>query len=161
MVEATYADLDAGRRALAGVDVLFMVSAAESPVRREEHRTFIRAAADAGVGQVVYTSFAGAAPDAIFTLGRDHHDAEEAIRASGMAWTLLRDSFYSDFFPMFADEQGVVRGPAGEGRVSAVARADVADVAVAVLRDPGRARGRDPHADRSGGLLACARRARG
>ena len=137
VVEATYADLDAGRRALDGVDVLFMVSASESPVRREEHRTFIRAAADAGVGQVVYTSFAGAAPDAIFTLGRDHHDAEEAIRASGMAWTLLRDSFYSDFFPMFADEQGVVRGPAGEGRVSAVARADVADVAVAVLRDPG------------------------
>ena len=137
VVEATYADLDAGRRALAGVDVLFMVSAAESPVRREEHRTFIRAAADAGVGQIVYTSFAGAAPDAIFTLGRDHHDAEEAVRASGMAWTLLRDSFYSDFFPMFADEQGVVRGPAGEGRVSAVARADVADVAVAVLRDPG------------------------
>lgn len=137
VVEATYADLDAGRRALDGVDVLFMVSASESPVRREEHRTFIRAAADAGVGQIVYTSFAGAASDAIFTLGRDHHDAEEAIRGSGMAWTLLRDSFYSDFFPMFADEQGVVRGPAGEGRVSAVARADVADVAVAVLRDPG------------------------
>ena len=83
VVEATYADLDAGRRALAGVDVLFMVSAAESPVRREEHRTFIRAAAEAGVGHIVYTSFAGAAPDAIFTLGRDHHDAEEAIRASG------------------------------------------------------------------------------
>ena len=138
VVEATYADLDASRGALAGVDVLFMVSAAESPVRRDEHRTFIRAAAEAGVGHVVYTSFAGAAPDAIFTLGRDHHDAEEAIRASGMTWTLLRDSFYVDFFPLFADEEGVVRGPAGEGRVSAVARADVADVAVAVLREPGR-----------------------
>lgn len=138
VVEATYADLEAGRRALTGVDVLFMVSAAESPVRREEHRTFIRAAAEAGVGQIVYTSFAGAAPDAIFTLGRDHHDAEQAVRASGMAWTLLRDSFYADFFPLFADEQGVVRGPAGEGRVSAVARADVAEVAVAVLREPDR-----------------------
>jgi NAD(P)H dehydrogenase (quinone) len=136
VVEATYGDLAAGRRALAGVDVLFMVSAAESPVRRDEHRTFIRAAAEAGVGQIVYTSFAGAAPDAVFTLGRDHFDAEQAIRASGMTWTLLRDSFYSDFFPLFADDEGVVRGPAGEGRVSAVARADVADVAVAVLRDP-------------------------
>jgi len=138
VVEATYGDLAASRRALEGVDVLFMVSAAESPVRRDEHRTFIEAATQAGVGQIVYTSFAGAAPDAIFTLGRDHHDAEQAIRASGMAWTLLRDSFYSDFFPLFAGEDGVVRGPAGEGRVAAVARADVADVAVEVLRDPAR-----------------------
>ena len=138
VVEATYGDLEAARTALTGVDVLLMVSAAESPNRRTEHRTFIEAAAQAGVAQIVYTSFAGAAPDAIFTLGRDHFDAEEAIRASGMAWTLLRDNFYSDFFPLFADEHGVVRGPAGGGRVAAVARADVADVAVEVLRDPGR-----------------------
>ena len=121
-----------------------MVSAAESPVRRDEHRTFIEAAAQAGVGQIVYTSFAGAAPDAIFTLGRDHHDAEQAIRASGMAWTFLRDNFYSDFFPLFADEDGVVRGPAGDGAVAAVARADVADVAVAVLRDPAPSWARSP-----------------
>ncbi|MGI3780754.1 MAG: SDR family oxidoreductase [Janthinobacterium lividum] len=138
VVEAAYGDLPASRRALEGVDVLFMVSASESPVRRAEHRTFIEAAAQAGVGQIVYTSFAGAAPDAIFTLGRDHFDAEQAIRASGMSWTLLRDNFYSDFFPLFADEDGVIRGPAGEGSVAAVARADVADVAVEVLRDPGR-----------------------
>ena len=137
VVEASYGDPVASRRALEGVDVLFMVSAAESPVRRAEHRTFIEAAAQAGVGQIVYTSFAGAAPDAIFTLGRDHFDAEQAVRATGMAWTFLRDSFYSDFFPLFADEHGVIRGPAGEGRVAAVARADVADVAVEVLRDPG------------------------
>lgn len=137
VVEASYGDLAASRRALEGVDVLFMVSAAESPVRRDQHRTFIEAASQAGVSQIVYTSFAGAAPDAIFTLGRDHFDAEQAIRASGMAFTLLRDSFYSDFFPLFADEDGVVRGPAGEGTVAAVARADVADVVVDVLRDPG------------------------
>ena len=138
VVEASYGDLAAGRRALEGVDVLLMVSAAESPVRRTEHRTFIEAATQAGVAHIVYTSFAGAAPDAIFTLGRDHFDAEQAIRASGMSWTLLRDSFYSDFFPLFAGEDGVIRGPAGDGRVAAVARADVADVAVEVLRDPAR-----------------------
>ncbi|SEP78051.1 SDR family oxidoreductase [Microlunatus flavus] len=136
VVEAAYDDAAASERALRGVDVLFMVSGAESPVRRAQHRTFIEAAARAGVRHLVYTSFAGAAPDAVFTLGRDHHDAEEAVRGSGMAWTFLRDSFYADFFPMFADEEGVIRGPAGEGRVAAVARADVADVAVEVLRDP-------------------------
>jgi NAD(P)H dehydrogenase (quinone) len=131
-----YADHDAALEALSGAETLFMVSAAEAQDRRDQHRTFIAAAAEAGVGHIVYTSFAGAAPDATFTLGRDHWDAEQAIRESGMAFTFLRDNFYSDLLPYFADEHGVIRGPAGEGRVAAVARADVADVATAVLRSP-------------------------
>jgi NAD(P)H dehydrogenase (quinone) len=136
VVGTTYGDLEASLRALRGVDVLFMVSAAESRTRREEHRTFIRAAAEAGVGHLVYTSFAGAAPDAGFTLGRDHFDAEQAIDETGIPHTFLRDNFYLDLLPSFADEEGVIRGPAGDGRVAAVARADVADVAAAVLRSP-------------------------
>jgi uncharacterized protein YbjT (DUF2867 family) len=131
-----YADHAAAVSALRGADTLLMVSAAEAVDRRDQHRSFIRAAADAGVGHIVYTSFAGAAPDATFTLGRDHWDAEEAIRESGMTYTLLRDNFYSDLLPYFADREGVIRGPAGDGRVAAVARADVADVAAAVLRAP-------------------------
>src|SRR3954469_7798557 len=131
-----YADHPAAVEALRGVDTLFMVSAAEAVDRRDQHRTFIRAAADAGVGHIVYTSFAGAAPDATFTLGRDHFDAEQAIRETGMTYTFLRDNFYADLLPFFADEHGVLRGPAGEGRVAAVARADVADVAAALLRPP-------------------------
>lgn len=134
--ETTYGDPVRTKAALQGIDLLFMVSASESPNRREEHRTFIRAAAEAGVKHIVYTSFFGADPDAIFTLGRDHADAEAAIRGSGMNYTLLRDNFYSDLLPFFADESGVIRGPAGDGRVAAVARADVADVAAAVLRQP-------------------------
>jgi NAD(P)H dehydrogenase (quinone) len=131
-----YADHAAAVEALRGAELLFMVSAAEAQDRREQHRTFIAAAAEAGVGHIVYTSFAGAAADATFTLGRDHWDAEQAIRATGMTFTFLRDNFYADLLPFFADEHGVMRGPAGEGRVAAVARADVADVATAVLRSP-------------------------
>jgi uncharacterized protein YbjT (DUF2867 family) len=131
-----YGDEAASLHALSGVDTLFMVSASESADRREQHRTFIHAAASAGVRHLVYTSFAGASPDAMFTLGRDHFDAESAIRATGMASTFLRDNFYADVLPMYADSSGVIRGPAGDGRVAAVARADVADVAVAVLRSP-------------------------
>ncbi len=132
----TYDDFDAAWSALTGIDVLLMVSGAESQHRRAQHRTFITAAADAGVRHIVYTSFDGAAPNAVFTLGRDHWDAEQAIRESGMRFTFLRDSFYSDFYPMFADEHGVIRGPAGDGRAAAVARADVGDVAAVVLADP-------------------------
>ena len=136
VARASYDDRDACLAALTGVDVLLMVSAAESRTRREEHRTFIRAAADAGVGHLVYTSFVGAAPDAAFTLGRDHFDAEQAITATGVPHTFLRDNFYLDVLPFFADADGVIRGPAGDGRVAAVARADVADVAATVLRSP-------------------------
>jgi uncharacterized protein YbjT (DUF2867 family) len=136
VVEASYGDREAAGRALSGVDVLLMVSASESPTRRDEHRTFIQAAADAQVAHVVYTSYANAAPDSTFTLGRDHWHAEQAIRASGMGFTLLRDSLYADFFPLLADDAGVIRGPAGDGRIAPVARADVADVAAAVLLDP-------------------------
>jgi uncharacterized protein YbjT (DUF2867 family) len=46
-------------------------------------------------------------------------------------------------FPEFADKGGVIRGPAGEGRVAAVSRRDVAAVAAVVLQDPGA------HADRT------------
>jgi NAD(P)H dehydrogenase (quinone) len=136
VVVAEYHDSAASVTALAGVDVLFMVSASESKTRREQHRTFIAAAAEAGVKHIVYTSFVGADPDAIFTLGRDHADAEVAIRSSGMTFTILRDNFYSDLLPYYADEHGVINGPAGEGAVAAVARADVAGVAVEVLADP-------------------------
>jgi len=136
VARASYGDFELCVEALDGVDVLLMVSASESKTRRDEHRTFIRAAAEAGVGHVVYTSFASAAPDAAFTLGRDHFDAEQAIRESGMAYTFLRDNFYLDVLPYFADAEGVIRGPAGDGRVAAVARADVADVAAVALRSP-------------------------
>src|SRR4051812_4503264 len=66
-----YADHAAAVAALRGVDTLFMVSASEAVDRRDQHRTFIGAAAEAGIGHIVYTSFAGAAPDSTFTLGRD------------------------------------------------------------------------------------------
>ena len=68
----------------------------------------------------------------------------------GMAFTFLRDNFYLDFLPLTVGEDGVIRGPAGEGRVSAVARADVAGVAAAVLLDPESPTSRDLRPDRPG-----------
>lgn len=123
-------------QALEGVRTLLMVSGSESADRLEQHRTFIDAAVEAGVQHIVYTSFFGASADCTFTLGRDHWATEEHIRSSGTAFTFLRDNFYLDFLPLMVGEDGVIRGPAGEGRVSAVARADIARVVVAVLLDP-------------------------
>ncbi|MBB3675038.1 SDR family oxidoreductase [Modestobacter versicolor] len=133
---APYDDAAAVRTALDGLSTVLMVSAAEHPDRVGQHRTFIDAAADAGVEHLVYVSFLGAAPDATFTLARDHWATEQHVRARGLRATFLRDSLYADFFPYLTGEDGVIRGPAGEGRVAAVAQDDIADAAAAVLLDP-------------------------
>lgn len=142
VVITSYGDGEAARHALRGVDTLFMVSGTESPDRVDQHRTFVDAAVRADVGHVVYTSFVSAAPDAVFTFARDHHATEEHIKASGLGWTFLRDNFYLDFMPGFVGDDGVIRGPAADGRCAMVARADVARTAAAVLRDPDAHRGR-------------------
>lgn len=138
----SYNDQTAVNDALIGVEILFMVSASESADRLDQHRTFVDAAVAAGVQHVVYTSFVAAAPDAIFTLARDHYLTEEHIKASGMAWTFLRDSFYIDFMEALVGDDDVIRGPAGEGSCAIVARADVARTAAAVLSNPSHHRSR-------------------
>ena len=96
--------------------VRLMVSASETPDRVEHHTSFIDGAVQAGVRHLVYTSFFGASPTSTFTLGRDHWATEEYIRASGLDYTYLRDNLYADFFAMMVGEDGVLRGPAGDGR---------------------------------------------
>jgi NAD(P)H dehydrogenase (quinone) len=128
-----YGDREGMHAALEGVDTLFLVPAAESPDRMEQHRTAIDAAVAAGVRRVVYLSFLGASATHTFTLGRDHWHTEQHVRASGVAWTLLGMSLYLDFIPSMVGPDGVIRGPAGEGRLAAVLRDDVAASAAAVL----------------------------
>ncbi|HEV7948857.1 MAG TPA: SDR family oxidoreductase [Glaciihabitans sp.] len=133
---SSYSDKAASIAALTGVQTLFMVSAAENAKRLDQHREFIDSAVAAGVSHIVYTSFAGASPTATFTLARDHYATEEYIKASGLGYTFLRDNLYLDFASALVGEDGVIRGPAGQGRVAMVARADVARTAGVILRNP-------------------------
>src|SRR3954469_12329992 len=129
-----YSDGGARRPAFDGVDVPFLPSAGEPPDRVPSlHRPAVEAAVAAGVERLVYTSFLGAAPDSTFTFGRDHFHTEQVIREAGIGFTFLRDSIYLDFVPFLAGADGVIRGPAGDGPVAAVARDDIAAVAVATL----------------------------
>ncbi|WP_434596355.1 NAD(P)H-binding protein [Streptomyces sp. A5-4] len=134
---ASYGDATAMRRALDGAHTLFLVSAHESADRVREHRTAVDAAVAAGVERIVYVSFLGAAPDATFTFGRDHWHTENHIRATGLRHTFLRDSFYLAALPAMTGTDGVIRGPGGDGLVSAVAHEDIADAAASVLLDEG------------------------
>ena len=142
IVTADYSDGAGIRTALTGAHTVFMVSASETPDRVQQHITFIDAAVAAGVQRIVYVSFFGASPTAIFTLGRDHWATEEHLRSVGVAHTILRDNIYADFTPHFIGTDGSIRGPAGDGRVAVVAQADIAEVAVAVLTSDGAYDGR-------------------
>ncbi|MVA76617.1 NAD(P)H-binding protein [Auraticoccus sp. F435] len=136
VVRAAYDEPTAVRRALADVPTVLMVSASESPDRVHQHTEFVDAAVAAGVQHLVYVSFYGAAPDATFTLARDHFITERHIAATGLRHTFLRDNLYADFVPALLGDDDVIRGPAGDGRVAPVAQDDVADAATAVLLDP-------------------------
>ncbi|MFT4049112.1 MAG: SDR family oxidoreductase [Solirubrobacterales bacterium] len=133
-----YGATDEMTEALKGVDTLFFVSGREQANRLEQHYSVIDAAAAADISRVVYTSFCGAAPNAIFTLARDHYATEEAIKQSGISWVFQRQNLYADVLPYFADAEGIIRGPAGDGRFAPVTRSDVADVAVRLLTDDSR-----------------------
>lgn len=133
---AAFSDYKAVRDALAGVPTVLMVSASEAPDRVTQHTTFVDAAVAARVRHLIYVSFYGAAPDSTFTLGRDHFATEQYIRSSGLTFTFLRDNLYADFMTAMVGADGVIRGPAADGRVAAVAQHDIADAAAAVLLDP-------------------------
>ncbi|MCE5291787.1 MAG: SDR family oxidoreductase [Nocardiaceae bacterium] len=123
------------RHQLAGVDTFVFVSLPESKYRARQQVSVIEAAAAAGVQRVVYVSFVGAAPDCTFTFGRDHWHTEQAIVGSGMEYVILRNNFYQDLLVHFAGPDGVIAGPAAQGRVAAVARDDSAAAIAAAALD--------------------------
>ena len=125
-------------KSLEGIEVLFMVSGSENPNRVQQHKDFIDAAKIAGVSHIIYLSFYNASKNSIFTLGRDHYATEEYIKENGFKYTFLRDNFYADFFVDLCKEYGEIKGPAGNGKVSAVVRSDVSEVVAKILENPGK-----------------------
>jgi uncharacterized protein YbjT (DUF2867 family) len=137
VVTATYADQQAMRAALADVGTLFLVSAQEAIDRLDQHTQAVEAAAATGVRKIVYLSFLGAAPNATFVLARQHYQTEQLIKETGARFVFLRDAMYLDYIPRLVGNDGVIRGPAGNGQTGFVSRDDIAESAAAVLASSG------------------------
>jgi NAD(P)H dehydrogenase (quinone) len=133
VIHASYDDPARMRRALTGVHTLAMVSARESADLVEENAAMVDAAVEAGVERIVYLSLLSAAPDATYLFARDQFRTEEHARATGLPCTFLRPSPYIDLIPLLCTADGVIKNPAGDGRVACVTRDDVAAVAAGVL----------------------------
>lgn len=130
------ASLDA---AFAGADRLFLASGTEVGRRLGQHRNAVDAAVRAGIGHVVYTS-ASHADTAPLPVNPDHKATEEALAASSVAWTALRNNWYSEGYLgdlALARDTGLVVSATDGGRVASAARADFAEAAAVVLTEPG------------------------
>lgn len=131
---SSYLDKPGTIAALQGIETAFFVSGFESEDRLIQHKAVVDAFVEAGVKRVVYTSFLNASPNSTFTFARHHFYTEEYLKAAGLRFVALRNSLYTDILPDFVTD-GVIRGPAGDGKFAPVSRDDIADVAVAALLD--------------------------
>lgn len=137
--EADYDKPETLERALAGVDKLLFISGNEVGKRATQHRNLIEAAKKAGVKHIIYTSILHADTTPI-GLAEEHRATEAALKASGVPFTLLRNSWYTENYTGSipgAIASGALVGCAGDGKISSAARADYADAAVAVLTSEG------------------------
>jgi NAD(P)H dehydrogenase (quinone) len=132
------ASLDAAFR---GADRILLVSASEPGRRARQHENAIDAAVRAGAGLLAYTSIANAGTTSM-RLAAEHQATEAALRASGLTYALLRNSWYVENYTAQVPailQRGSLAGSAGDGRVSAATRADYAAAAAAVLTGDGHA----------------------
>jgi NAD(P)H dehydrogenase (quinone) len=133
-VASGYAAVNEMRAALEGTHTFLLIPGSETATRAGEHMAAVDGAVAAGVERIVYLSFVGATADSTFTLARDHYATEQHIRASGIPFTFLRMNLYLDFIVRWwLGPDGVIKGPAGDGRTAALLRDDIADAAAAVL----------------------------
>ncbi len=142
-----YDDLASLRHAFEGASQVFLISSNTtqgSPL--PQHRNAIEAAQAVGAGRILYTSHMGAGADSLFPPMRNHAATEEMLRASGLAFTSLRNGFYADsglqFMGDFA-KSGKIVGPV-DGPVSWTTHDDLAAIAALALTQAGALDGITP-----------------
>jgi NAD(P)H dehydrogenase (quinone) len=128
--------------ALKGVQTVLLISGNELGKRTEQHRAVFDAAKKAGVQWIVYTSLLHADTTPIRILADEHLATENDLKASSIAYTILRNGWYTENYTasvLGAVKGGAFLGAAGEGKISSAARADYAEAAAAVLAGTGHA----------------------
>jgi len=143
VVPADYDDPASLRAALAGTGVFLLVSSSDvTPgVRPRQHGNAVDAAAAAGVGRIVYTSAISAQGGPGFLA--DHGATEDLLAASGVPYTVLRNTFYSEALVnpglREAVATGELRGADGGVPVNFAPIRELGLAASAVLTEDGHA----------------------
>lgn len=120
--------------ALAGITAAYLLEPGSVGGDTQRMAGLVDAAVAAGVSRLVLLSAPGA--------DSDHHPlhaTEQAVRRSGLEWTVLRPGWFaqnfSEDFWLPAVRSGTLALPAGDGRVPFIDAEDIADVAVAALTE--------------------------
>ena len=144
LVQGDYSDYQSLVNAFKWIDKLYFVSSNDIMNRSVHHDNVVKAAAEARVGHIIYTSFQRKTDDAsspIAIVAKAHILAENLIKASGLKYTIMKHALYADILPMFMGDQvlksGVIYLPAGSGKGSFTSRSDMASAGVAVLTTDG------------------------
>ena len=123
--------------AMQGGHVLLLISTLSIGKRVQQHMNAIAAAKKAQVPHVVYTSSIGIQPQTPSISGKEHHATEQALRRSGLSYTILRNGWYADVIPMLmmkpAMQMGGFVASTGGGHIAPIAKDDCARAAAAVL----------------------------
>ncbi|KRD53125.1 NmrA family NAD(P)-binding protein [Ensifer sp. ENS10] len=140
-VQARVADFDDPAsldKAFAGADRILIIStdALDQPGKRlKQHLAAVAAAKKAGAKHILYTSMPS--PEtSVIPFAPDHLGTENAIKATGIPYTILRNGWYMENLFMalpHALETGQWYSSSGEGRLAHIARADAARAAAAAL----------------------------
>lgn len=140
---ADYDDYASLVSAFTGIEKLLFISGSDILKRLTQHENVINAAIDAGVKHVVYTSFQRkneTETSPLWVVAQSHIQTERWLEQSGMAYTILKNNLYMDFLPGFIGENvlesGVLYVPAGQGKVGAVLRSEMAEAAATILTTP-------------------------
>jgi NAD(P)H dehydrogenase (quinone) len=127
--------------AFAGGERLLLISTSILVERLAGHHAAIDAAAAAGVRSIAYTSIVNPSDSNPGVAAADHRATEEYARVSGMAWTFLRNSIYSEMQAGPGAAAALATGSlltnAGDGRTAYVSRGDCAAAAAVVLTSDG------------------------
>ncbi|RYE83237.1 MAG: NAD(P)-dependent oxidoreductase [Myxococcales bacterium] len=134
-------DVAAQAAAFAGADHVLIISTDAIGQRAEQHRRAIAAAKQAGVRHIVYTSVTRADDvTSPLLVTPEHRTTEEALAQSGVAHTLLRNNWYTDYLlPPLAQalSSGSLVAAGGQGGAAYVTRDDCARAAAAALAQGG------------------------
>lgn len=122
--------------AFAGVEKLLLISTDAIGSRLDQQRAAVSAATEAGVSHIVYTSVPEPVPANPALVVADHAGTEQALRDSGLRWTMLRNNLYAHM-QVSAVQQAAASGRlvtnTGDGGAAYVTREDCAAAAAAVL----------------------------
>lgn len=138
-----YDNYDSLVEAFQGVDKLLLISGSDINNRSAQHENAVKAAKEAGVKHLLYTSFerkneTDTSP--INFVANSHIATEQSIKASGMVYTIFRNNLYLDILPMFFGEQVLETGvflPTGDTKSAFATRQDMAEATANVLMSSG------------------------